>query len=405
MFEFKVQKTDRFARAGTLTTPHGDIQTPIFMPVGTQASVKGIHKDHIMEIGSQIMLSNTYHLYLRPGDETIAHFGGLHEFMNVDIPILTDSGGFQVFSLGNMKNSPGSKAALTPNPSPKGRGEEKNVSLVKITEDGVEFRSHLDGSKHMFTPERAMQIQANLGADIIMAFDECAPGQSPKYYARAAMGRTHRWAERCVKEHAIQQARRESDGLHPQALFPIAQGVIFDDLRVESVKFIGNLPAPGMAIGGLSVGESKEDMMRILDAIAPHLPIEKPHYLMGVGTPEDLIEGIYRGIDMFDCVLPTRLGRHGVAYTSRGNIKVTNEKYRLEKAGIYTRPEYSTMVSRTYSLGYLRHLFKVGEMLAGQLVSLHNMEFLLNLAREARNAILEGRYEDFRKDFWSEYKI
>ena len=362
------------------------------MPVGTQASVKGVHKDHIMEIGSQIMLSNTYHLYLRPGDETIAHFGGLHEFMNVNLPILTDSGGFQVFSLGNMKTSAGSKEA----------GETK--SLVKISEDGVEFRSHLDGSKHMFTPERAMQIQANLGADIIMAFDECAPGQSPKYYARAAMGRTHRWAERCIVEHRAQQARRAADGLHPQALFPIAQGVIFDDLRVESVKFIGNLDAPGVAIGGLSVGESKPDMIRILDAIAPHLPPEKPHYLMGLGTPEDLIEGIYRGIDMFDCVLPTRLGRHGVAYTSRGNIKVTNEKYRLEKEGIYTRPEYSTMVSRNYSLGYLRHLFKVGEMLAGQLISLHNLEFLLNLSREARKAILEGRYEDFRKAFWSEYK-
>lgn len=362
------------------------------MPVGTQASVKGIHKDHILEIGSQIILSNTYHLYLRPGDETIAHFGGLHEFMNIDIPILTDSGGFQVFSLGQMKNSPGSKKS----------GEIK--SLVKITEDGVEFRSHLDGSKHMFTPERAMQIQANLGADIIMAFDECAPGTSTHSYARAAMGRTHRWATRCVAEHTEQQKIRADKGLHPQALFPIAQGVIYDDLRIDSVKYISDLDMPGIAIGGLSVGESKLDMLRILDAIAPYLPPSKPHYLMGLGTPEDLIEGIYRGIDMFDCVLPTRLGRHGVAYTSRGNIKVTNEKYRLEKEGIYTRPEYSTMVSRTYSLGYLRHLFKVGEMLAGQLISLHNLEFLLNLSREARKAIIEGRYETFRKNFWSEYK-
>ncbi|HBB26866.1 TPA: tRNA guanosine(34) transglycosylase Tgt [Candidatus Gracilibacteria bacterium] len=392
MFDFSIEATDGLARAGTLSTPHGDIQTPIFMPVGTQASVKGVHKDHILEIGSQIMLSNTYHLYLRPGDETIAHFGGLHEFMNIDIPILTDSGGFQVFSLGQMKNSPGSKES----------GESK--SLVKITEDGVEFRSHLDGSKHMFTPERAMQIQANLGADIIMAFDECAPGTSTHEYARAAMGRTHRWASRCVAEHTEQQKIRADKGLYPQALFPIAQGVIYDDLRIDSVKYISDLDMPGVAIGGLSVGESKPDMIRILDAIAPHLPASKPHYLMGLGTPEDLIEGIYRGIDMFDCVLPTRLGRHGVAYTSRGNIKVTNEKYRLEKEGIYTRPEYSTMVSRTYSLGYLRHLFKVGEMLAGQLVSLHNLEFLLNLSREARKAIIEGRYESFRKDFWSEYK-
>ena len=379
-FEFTLEATDWLARAGTLSTPHGDIQTPIFMPVGTHASVKGVHKDHILEIGTQIMLSNTYHLYLRPGDETIAHFGGLHEFMNINLPILTDSGGFQVFSLGQMKNSPGSKES----------GETK--SLVKITEDGVEFRSHLDGSKHMFTPERAMQIQANLGADIIMAFDECAPGTSTHSYARAAMGRTHRWASRCVIEHTEQQKIRADKWLHPQALFPIAQGVIYDDLRVDSVKYISDLDMPGVAIGGISVGESKPDMIRILDAIAPHLPPSKPHYLMGLGTPEDLIEGIYRWIDMFDCVLPTRLGRHGVAYTSRGNIKVTNEKYKLEKEGIYTRPEYSTMVSRTYSLGYLRHLFKVGEMLAGQLVSLHNLEFLLNLSREARKAIMEGRY-------------
>ena len=391
-FEFTLEATDWLARAGTLSTPHGDIQTPIFMPVGTHASVKGVHKDHILEIGTQIMLSNTYHLYLRPGDETIAHFGGLHEFMNINLPILTDSGGFQVFSLGQMKNSPGSKES----------GETK--SLVKITEDGVEFRSHLDGSKHMFTPERAMQIQANLGADIIMAFDECAPGTSTHSYARAAMGRTHRWASRCVIEHTEQQKIRADKWLHPQALFPIAQGVIYDDLRVDSVKYISDLDMPGVAIGGISVGESKPDMIRILDAIAPHLPPSKPHYLMGLGTPEDLIEGIYRWIDMFDCVLPTRLGRHGVAYTSRGNIKVTNEKYKLEKEGIYTRPEYSTMVSRTYSLGYLRHLFKVGEMLAGQLVSLHNLEFLLNLSREARKAIMEGRYEAFRKDFWAEYK-
>lgn len=391
-FEFTIEATDWLARTGTLSTPHGDIQTPIFMPVGTQATVKWVHKDHILEIGSQIILSNTYHLYLRPGDETIAHFGGLHEFMNINLPILTDSGGFQVFSLGQMKNSPGSKES----------GETK--SLVRITEDGVEFRSHLDGSKHMFTPERAMQIQANLGADIIMAFDECAPGDSTHSYARAAMGRTHRWASRCVTEHTKQQKIRADKWLHPQALFPIVQWVIYDDLRIDSVKYIADLNMPGVAIWWLSVGESKPDMIRILDAIAPYLPPSKPHYLMGLGTPEDLIEGIYHGIDMFDCVLPTRLGRHGVAYTSRGNIKVTNEKYRLEKEGIYTRQEYSTMVSRTYSLGYLRHLFKVGEMLAGQLVSLHNLEFLLNLSREARKAITEGRYESFRKDFWSEYK-
>lgn len=394
MFDFTIQSQDGYARAGVFSTPHGDIETPIFMPVGTQATVKGLNRDQILAIGSQIILSNTYHLYLRPGHELISSFGGLHEFMNINLPILTDSGGFQVFSLGNLKHGPDAMASET----------IKIENLVKITEDGVEFRSHLDGSKHLFTPEYAMEIQSHLGADIIMAFDECAPGHSTHEYARAAMGRTHRWADRCAVEHKEQQKRRADLGLHPQALFPIAQGVIYDDLRVESVKYISDLDLPGVAIGGLSVGESKEDMLRILDTIAPHLPASKPHYLMGLGTPEDLIEGIYRGIDMFDCVLPTRLGRHGVAYTSRGNIKVTNEQYATEKEGIYTTPEFSTMVSRTYSLGYLRHLLKTGEILGGQLLSLHNLEFLLNLSREARWAILAGEYEQFRKKFWSEYK-
>jgi queuine tRNA-ribosyltransferase len=249
-----------------------------------------------------------------------------------------------------------------------------------------------------------MQIQANLGADIVMAFDECAPGTSDKSYARAAMERTHRWAERSLAENLRQNGERRAKGLHEQAMFPIAQGVVYPDLRVESVKFIADLPTVGMAIGGLSVGETKEEMLSVLDAIAPHLPTEKPHYLMGVGTPEDLVEGIARGIDMFDCVLPTRLGRHEVAMSSFGNIKVSNEKYALEKSGIPMLPEFETHVSRTYSLGYLRHLIKAGELLAGQLLSLHNLEYLITLAKKAREAILAGEYEAFRRRFWEAYR-
>ena len=266
-FDFSIQATDGYARAGTLTTPHGVVQTPIFMPVGTQATVKGITREQIREIGSQIILANTYHLEMRPGSEVVRDFGGVHGFAGVDMPILTDSGGFQVFSLG--------QAGVTD-------GARRKENLVKITEEGVRFSSHLDGTKHMFTPESVMQIESNLGGDIIMAFDECAPGTSSREYARKAMHLTHRWAERCIVAHAHVQADRQAQGLLPQSLFPIAQGVTYEDLRRESVKYIGSLPTLGMAIGGLSVGESKEDMLRILDAIAPDLPVTKPHYLMGV---------------------------------------------------------------------------------------------------------------------------
>ncbi|MDD2487374.1 MAG: tRNA guanosine(34) transglycosylase Tgt [Candidatus Gracilibacteria bacterium] len=396
MFEFKIESTDGSARTGVFSTPHGDIKTPVFMPVGTQATVKGITKEQIMEIGSQIMLSNTYHLYLKPGDELIESFGGLHEFMGIDLPILTDSGGFQVFSLGNLR-----KSNLIPENT--GETEHKGESLVKITEDGVYFRSHRDGSKHFFTPEKAMQIQEKLGADIIMAFDECAPGDSSHSYARKAMERTHRWAVRSLKEHNRLQIIRKELGKKPQTMFPIIQGVIYDDLRTESVKFLRDLNTDGIAIGGLSVGESKEDLIKMLDVLSPLLPPEKPHYLMGLGTPEDLVEGIYRGIDMFDCVLPTRLGRHGVAFSSIGNIKMTNEKYIYEKSGIPVDPELATHVSKTYSLGYLRHLLHTGELLGGQLLSLHNLEFLHNITKRAREAIEAGKYEEFRSRFWSNY--
>lgn len=384
-FSFSLDATDGFTRAGTIMTPHGVIETPIFMPVGTRSAVKWATIDQVKEIWSEIMLVNNYHSYLRPGCDVIESFGGLHKFMDVDIPILTDSGGFQVFSLGlGMQNQNGEK-------------------LAKVTEEWVHFRSYLDGSKHFFTPESVMDSECSLGADIIMAFDECAPGWSTKEYARSAMERTHRWAVRSYDQWMKNEEKRKEKWLHPQALFGIVQWVVYDDLRRESCEFIKSLDLPGIAIGGLSVGESKEDMYRILDVLAPILPENKPHYLMWVGTPEDLVEGIARGIDMFDCVLPTRIGRHGEAFSSYGNIKIGGEKYTFSQEKIPMLPGFETQVSRRYSLWYLRHLINVGEATGWVLLSLHNIEYLLNIAKGARKAILEGKFEVFRSEFWSVY--
>ena len=384
-FSFSLDATDGQARAGTIQTSHGQIETPIFMPVGTRSAVKWATIDQIKEIGSEIMLVNNYHSYLRPGCEVIESFGGLHKFMDVDLPILTDSGGFQVFSLGlGMQNESGEK-------------------LAKITEEWVNFRSYLDGSKHFFSAENVMDMQCSLGADIIMAFDECAPGGSTHEYARQAMERTHRWAVRSQAQWQKNEKKRAENGQYPQALFGIVQWVIYDDLRAESCNFIKSLDLPGIAIGGLSVGESKEDMYRILDVLSPILPENKPHYLMGVGTPEDLVEGIARGIDMFDCVLPTRIGRHGEAFSSYGNLKIWGEKYKFSQDKIPMLPGYETQVSRRYSLGYLRHLVNVGEATGGVLLSLHNIEYLLLIAKNARKAILEWRFEAFRNEFWTVY--
>ncbi len=355
------------------------------MPVGTRSAVKGATIDQVKEIGSEIMLVNNYHSYLRPGCDVIESFGGLHQFMDVSLPILTDSGGFQVFSLGlGMQTSGGEK-------------------LAKVTEEWVHFRSYLDGSKHFFTPEAVMDMQCALGADIIMAFDECAPGGSTHEYARQAMERTHRWAVRSQEQWRVNEIKRSEKWQHPQALFGIIQGVVFDDLRRESCEFIKALDLPGIAIGGLSVGESKEDMYRILDVLAPILPENKPHYLMGVGTPEDLIEGIARGIDMMDCVLPTRIGRHGEAFSSYGNIKIGGEKYKFSQDKIPMLPGFETQISKRYSLGYLRHLVNVGETTGGVLLSLHNLEYLLLIAKKSRKAILVGKFEVFRSEFWSVY--
>jgi len=385
MFQFTLENTDGFARSWEILTPHWKIQTPIFMPVGTKATVKGISQSDLDEMWAQIILNNTYHLYLRPGDETIAHFGGAHNFQNYHKPILTDSGWFQVFSLGQTGEN----------------GFKNKESLVKITEDGVHFRSYMNGSKHFFSPEKVMDIQSNIGADIIMAFDECAPGGSSREYARAAMERTHRWAMRSKQQWLKNNELRKQKWLHEQALFGIVQGVIYDDLRRESAEYIKSLDTPGISIGGLSVGESKEDMYRILDIMKEVLPSDKPRYLMGVGTPEDLIEWIYRWVDMFDCVLPTRIWRHGTAFGSYGSVKIKNEKHKLSDSAL--DEHCSCKVCKKFSRWYLRHLITENEIYGMSLLSYHNLYFLLELSRNARSAIQDWKYEEFRTNFWNKY--
>ncbi len=382
MFTYTLQNTDGFARTWEIETAHGKIQTPIFMPVGTKATVKWISPENLDEMWAQIILNNTYHLYLRPGDDVVKHFWGAHNFQNYNGPILTDSGWFQVFSLGKTR---------------------QGDSLVKITEDGVHFRSFIDGSKHFFTPERVMDIQSNIGADIIMAFDECAPWKSTHSYARAAMDRTHRWAERSKSQWLINNALRKTQWLHEQALFGIVQWVVFDDLRKESAKFIRELDTPGISIWGLSVWESKEDMYRILDIMKQELPEDKPRYLMGVGTPEDLIEWIYRWVDMFDCVLPTRVWRHGKAFSTYGGINIKNLQYRLSDEPLDS--QCTCKVCKNYSRGYLRHLIKEDEMHGMSLLSHHNLQFLIDIWKNARTAIQQWKYSEFRDIFWSKYRM
>ncbi len=382
MFNYELQQTDKNARTWEITTAHGKIQTPIFMPVGTKATVKWISKEDLDEMGAEIILNNTYHLYLRPWDDVVKHFWWAHNFQNYDKPILTDSGWFQVFSLGKTREWD---------------------SLVKITEDGVHFRSYLDGSKHFFTPEKVMDIQSNIGGDIIMAFDECAPGESSLEYARAAMNRTHRWAERSKAQWLKNNEIRKKEGLHEQALFWIVQWVVYDDLRRESAEFIKRLDTPGISIGWLSVGESKEDMYRTLDIMAEVLPTEKPRYLMWVWTPEDLVEWIYRWVDMFDCVLPTRIGRHGTAFGSYGNVRVKNEANKLSDEKLDDL--CSCKVCQNYSRGYLRHLVIENEIYGMSLLSYHNLYFLIELCRNARKAIIAWEYDSFRNNFWNKNNI
>ena len=353
------------ARLGRLHTTHGVIETPIFMPVGTQATVKAMTPEELKEIGSQIILSNTYHLYMRPGHDLIERAGGLHKFMNWDKPILTDSGGFQVFSLGPLR---------------------------KIKEEGVEFRSHLDGSKHFLSPEKATEIQNALGSDIIMAFDECAPYPADRQYVKNSLERTTRWLERCKAAHKYPEK---------QALFGIVQGGMYKELREQSAKEITAIDLPGYAIGGLSVGEPKDMMYEVLDYTVPLLPEDKPRYLMGVGSPDDLLEGVLRGIDMFDCVLPTRIARNGTAMTSQGKVVVRNASYAEDFTSL--DPECDCYTCKNYTKAYLRHLIKCNEILGARLLTIHNLHFLLKMMENVREAIKEDRLLDYKKDFFEKY--
>ncbi|RPI88152.1 MAG: tRNA guanosine(34) transglycosylase Tgt [Chloroflexi bacterium] len=363
-FSYELQAKSGRARAGIFHTPHGDLHTPVFAPVGTQATVKAVTPAQLNENGASLVLANTYHLYLRPGHELVGEMGGLHRFMNWPRPILTDSGGFQVFSLEGTR---------------------------KVDDDGVTFKSHLDGSIHRFTPEKSIEIQEALGADIIMAFDECAPPHD-RDYIQAAMQRTHAWAERC------KEVKKRDD----QALFGIVQGGIFPDLREKSAMFISSLGFPGIAIGGLSVGESKEEMYQTLDVIDPILPADRPRYLMGVGTVEDIINGVLRGIDIFDCVLPTRLARHNAAFSPEGRLNLVNASYIHDQ-----RPIDETCdcyACKNFTRAYLRHLIAAKEMLSATLLSIHNLRTLIRLAEQIREAIIEGTLEQLAEKLTTQTK-
>lgn len=368
---FKVLKTEGRARRGEFSCAHGGVvQTPVFMNVGTQGAIKGGVSAHdLKEVGCQIELSNTYHLHLRPGDQIVRQMGGLHKFMDWDGPILTDSGGFQVFSL---------------------------ASLRKIREEGVTFASHIDGRKIFMGPEESMRIQSNLGSDIAMAFDECIENPAPFDYVEASCARTYRWLERCVAEH--QRLNRQPGCVNPQQmLFGINQGGTYPELRVRHMEQIAQLPCDGFAIGGLAVGEPTQTMYDIIDAVEPHMPREKPRYLMGVGTPSNIIEGVARGIDFFDCVMPARNARHGKLFTWEGTINIKNEKYKLDDRPI--DPACTCPTCAAFSRAYVRHLLAAGEMLAMRLAVMHNLHFYNELMARIRQALDEGRFEAFRAEY------
>lgn len=353
------------ARRGIVHTPHGDIQTPVFMPVGTQATVKSMTPEEVKDLGAQIILSNTYHLYLRPGEKIVKEAGGLHKFMNWDKPILTDCGGFQVFSLSELRT---------------------------ISEDGVEFRSHLDGSRHMFTPEKVMQIEEDLGADIIMSFDECCPYPSTYEYTKNSMERTTRWAVRCKESHK---------NVEQQGLFGIIQGGFYKDLRKQSAEDLIKLDFPGYAIGGISVGEPKDEFLDILKYTTPLMPKNKPRYLMGVGTPDYLIEAALAGIDMCDCVLPTRIARNGTAMTWNGKVVIRNATYERDFTPL--DPECDCYTCRNYTRAYIRHLVKTKEILGTRLLSTHNLYFLTKLMERVRIEIENDNLLNFKEEFYKKY--
>jgi queuine tRNA-ribosyltransferase len=363
-FELKATDLQSKARAGIINTDHGIIETPIFMPVGTSATIKGVHQRDVKnEINPDVILANTYHLYLRPGENIIEKAGGIHKFMNWDRNILTDSGGYQVYSLSNNR---------------------------KINEEGVEFKSHIDGSYHFFTPERAINIQKSIGADIIMAFDECTPYPCEFNYAKKSMHMTHRWLKRCVKEFNKSPSLYE----YTQTLFPIVQGSTYKDLRAESAEFISSIEAKGNAIGGLSVGEPAEEMYGMTEIVCNILPEDKPRYLMGVGTPINLLENIALGVDMFDCVMPSRNARNGMLFTADGTINIKNKKWK-EDFSVIDSNNYS-FVDLSYSKAYLKHLFSTKEALGRQIATIHNLAFYLWLVKESRKQILKGKFSNWK---------
>lgn len=365
-FSYEVKKVCKQtgARIGVYHTPHGDVETPVFMPVGTKATVKALSPHELKEMGSQIILSNTYHLYLRPGHDLVKKAGGLHKFMAWDRPILTDSGGFQVFSLAARR---------------------------KITEEGVRFSSHIDGSKHIFTPENVIDTERTIGADIMMAFDECPDGKSNYSYAKRSLEMTQRWLDRCFTQY---ERTSPKYGYH-QSLFPIVQGCTYPDLRASAAEFVQQFDADGYAIGGLAVGEPAPVMYEMIEVVNAILPTDRPRYLMGVGTPINILEGIERGVDMFDCVMPTRNGRNGMLFTSEGIINIRNEKWKDDFSPI--DPNGASWVDTTYSKAYLRHLNIAGEMMAAQIASLHNVAFYLWLVGEARKHIIAGDFKAWKE--------
>lgn len=439
--KFKILHNDKKskARVGEITTPHGVVQTPTFTPVGTQATVKSLSPDDLKSCGAQLIFGNTYHLHLRPGEEVVRDFGGLSKFMSWEGSTITDSGGFQVFSLGQKKivlfdqkieslpageitrhsgNPPAGGASRIvstddrswTSPStlssgqPKCQDDKKNeeeTQLVKITQDGVKFRSHLDGSQHMFTPEVSIKIQKKLGADLILAFDECAPHPSTHEYTKEATQRTHNWAERCVKAF-----KDKKTTFFKQGLYGIVQGGVYEDLRTESAKFIGNLDTFGLAIGGVSVGESKQEMRNALLWTTPFLPEEKPKHLLGIGEVDDIFAAVEYGMDTFDCVIPTRFGRYGIVFISPEEGGTPVNKFRLDLAKTaYARDQgpvtnnCDCQVCKTFKRGYIHHLLKANEMLGYRLASYHNVYFLLNLSRKIRESLLEDRFQQLKKEW------
>ena len=374
-FTFQLLHQDTLARAGQFTTPHGSVTTPVFMPVATQATVKTLTPEEVMGLGAQIVLGNAYHLYLRPGVAPVNRLGGLHRFMGWPRPILTDSGGFQAFSMGAFR---------------------------RVDDDHIRFRSHIDGSEHIFTPELAIANQQGLGADIIMCLDQCIAYGADRAEVQRAMERTHRWAKACYDAHYLSPAPAYAAAAQRQALFGIVQGGTFTDLRRESAQYIASLPFPGYAIGGLAVGESKAQMYETTQQVTELLPADQPRYLMGVGSPEDLVEGVAQGVDMFDCVLPTRVARNGALFTRTGRVNIGNRRFAEMDAPL--EENCDCYACRNFTAAYLWHLFKSREILGLRLASVHNLHFILRLMDNLRSAILEDRFAQFRRDFQATYR-